>query len=284
MNLFEMFGGDGKRPVETPPIALTIAGSDSGGGAGIQADLKTFAVCEVHGTSVITLVTAQNTVGVRRVHVLPDDIVRAQLAAVLDDLPPDAAKTGALGSERMIALIAEALTEREIAQLVVDPVMVSKHGDSLLPDAAIKAMRERMLPLALLVTPNRFEAGALTKRTVEGPGSMKDAAKALFDCGARNVLIKGAHLDRIVRDIFYDGSGFVEFGADRIHSERVHGSGCVHSAAITARLARGEELLESIAWAREFISSAIEYAPALGDGVSPVNPMFKSWTSAEPQT
>ena len=273
MNLFDLVAEEPKRG--TPPIALTIAGSDSGGGAGVQADLKTFAACGVHGTSVLTLITAQNTIGVRDVHMLPDGLMRAQFAAVMDDLPPRAAKTGALGSERMIGAVAEALGEHPIDQLVVDPVMVSKHGDPLLAQSAVQAFVALMLPKALLVTPNAFEAAALTGRTVEGPDTMKDAAKAIFDRGAQYVLIKGSHLDRIVRDFVYDGSGFVEFGADRIKTDRLHGSGCVHSAAITARLAHGDELLESVAWAREFISGAIEHAPALGSGVSPVNPLFR---------
>lgn len=277
--LLEMFGGVSGAPKTTPtPVVLTIAGSDSGGGAGIQADLKTFAACQVHGTSVLTLITAQNTVGVRAVQMLPDEIVRAQLAAVMEDLRPAAAKTGALGSERMIGVVAEALEEWRVAQLVVDPVMVSKHGDPLLPDSAVRAFRERMLPHALLVTPNRFEATALCGREVEGPGSMRDAAKALHDMGARNVLMKGSHLERIVRDIFYDGTGFVEFGADRVDTARLHGSGCTHSAAITARLGHGEALVDAVGWAREFISGAIEGAPALGAGISPVNPMFKVWS------
>lgn len=277
IDLFDALGGNPK-PAYVPPIALTIAGSDSGGGAGIQADLKTFAACRVYGTSALTLVTAQNTIGVRDLYVLPEGIVRSQLAAIFSDLPPVAVKTGALGSERMIGVVAECLEEWKVETLVVDPVMVSKHGDSLLPDAAIKAFVARMLPKALLVTPNRFEAAALSGRTVEGPNSMKDAAKAIFDRGARNVLIKGTHLDRFVRDIVYDGSGFIEFGADRIYSPRVHGSGCTHSAAITARLALGDPLLESIGWAREFISGAIEAAPPLGEGVSPVNPMHRIWS------
>lgn len=277
MSLLEAMGL-GTQEAYVPPLALTIAGSDSGGGAGIQADLKTFAACKVHGTSVLTLITAQNTVGVRSMELLSDDIVRAQFGAVLDDLPPAAAKTGALGSERMIALVAELLEQRPIANLVVDPVMVSKHGDPLLPDSAHRAFVERLLQHALVVTPNRFEAQIMSGRRVEGPSSMKDAAKAIFDRGAKNVLIKGAHLERVVRDYVYDGSGFVEFGADRIDTKRLHGSGCAYSAAITARLAHGDDLMESIAWAREFISGAIEHAPELGSGISPVNPMFRTWS------
>lgn len=277
MNLFDAVVAP-PRSTEPPPVALTIAGSDSGGGAGIQADLKTFAACEAYGTSVLTLITAQNTRGVHDITILDDEIVRSQLAAVMSDLPPAAAKTGALGNDRMIGLIAELLGEWPIEKLVVDPVMVSKHGDPLVADGAKKAFIERMLTRALVVTPNKYEAEALSGRRVDGPSSMKDAAKAIFDKGAKNVLIKGSHLDRVVRDFVYDGTGFVEFGADRIDNGRVHGSGCAHSAAIAARLARGEELLESIAWAREFISGAIEHAPKLGSGVSPVNPMHRIWS------
>lgn len=276
MNLFDMVGEPTLPPYE-PPVTMTIAGSDSGGGAGLQADLKTFAALGTFGTSVLTLITAQNTVGVKGVHLLPESVVRAQFQAVVTDLPPAAAKTGALGSERLIEVVAELLRERPIANLVVDPVMVSKHGDPLLPESAQKAFRKLMIPGVLLVTPNRHEAQMLTRRTVEGPSSMKDAAKALFDLGAQNVLIKGSHLDKIVRDIAYDGTGFVEFGADRIDTDRVHGSGCAHSAAIAARLGHGDELMESIAFAREFISGAIEKAPKLGGGIAPVNPMHDRW-------
>lgn len=276
MSMFDLFGTTTPTAYQ-PPVTLTIAGSDSGGGAGIQADLKTFAACAAYGASIVTLVTAQNTRGVSNVHVLPDEVVRAQFEAVMPDLEPRAAKTGALGNDRMIGLVTECLTQWPIERLVVDPVLVSKHGDPLMSESAARTLVERLLPHCLIVTPNRHEAQVLTGRAVEGPSSMKDAAKALFDRGARNVLIKGAHLDRIVRDIVYDGSGFVEFGADRVDSDRVHGSGCAHSAAITARLAHGDELLEAVAFAREFISSAIEKAPSIGHGISPVNPMHARW-------
>lgn len=259
------------------PIALTVAGSDSGGGAGIQADLKTFGALGVHGTSVLTLVTAQNTRGVQDVHLLPEPVVRAQFAAVYGDLRPAAAKTGALGSEALITLVAELFADHPVARRVVDPVMVSKHGDPLLPEGAQRVLRDRLLPGALLLTPNQHEAEALTGRAVTSLGSMKEAARALFDFGAQNVLVKGAQLDdKIARDILFDGTGFVEFGADRVDSNRVHGSGCAHSAAITARLARGDKLLDAIAFAREFISGAIARAPLVGHGISPVQPLFDS--------
>lgn len=263
---------------ETPhPVALTIAGSDSGGGAGIQADLKSFAACGVHGTSVLTLVTAQNTQGVSGIEMIPERLVRAQFDAVMGDMEPQAAKTGALGSEELIGTVAELLHERPIDKLVVDPVMVSKHGDPLLPERAQRMMRDRMLEGALLATPNRHEAEALCGREVGNVQSMKEAAKRIHDFGVRHVLVKGSHFDNIVRDIFYDGTGFIEFGADRVDSTRVHGSGCVYSAVITARLALGEELAEAIGFAREFISQAIVQAPLVGRGISPVNPMHEHW-------
>ena len=258
---------------QTPAVALTIAGSDSGGGAGAQADIKTFSALGVHATSALTLITAQNTQGVEALFTLPFHIIRAQLDALRQDLPCAAAKTGALGNEETIVKLAEWLHEHPIAKLVVDPVMVTKRGDPLLDERASRALTERLVERALILTPNRFEAERMTGRGVGDVASMKDAAKRLFDRGARFVLIKGAHLDHIVRDLVYDGSDFVEFGADRIRTTRLHGSGCVLSAAITARLALGDEVLDAIAFAREFITQAILRAPALGHGVAPVDPL-----------
>jgi len=275
-DLFTLLGGAGIT-LHEPAIALTIAGSDSGGGAGIQADLKTFAACKVFGTSVLTLITAQNTKGVFAVEVLGDEVIKSQFKAVMDDVPPVAAKTGALGDSRVIGLMAELLEEYPIANLVVDPVMVSKHGDQLMPEKGIKAFVQRMVPHAFVITPNRFEAQALTGRDVEDIREMQDAAKRIFDMGAKYVLIKGGHMEHIVRDILYDGSGFTEFGADRIRSPRVHGSGCTFSAAITARLASGDSIEKAIEFSREFISNAILMAPKIGEGISPVNPMHAYW-------
>jgi hydroxymethylpyrimidine/phosphomethylpyrimidine kinase len=263
---------------ETPhPVALSIGGSDSGGGAGIQADLKAFAACEVHGATVLTLVTAQNTQGVSGIQMLPKPLIRAQFNAVMADLKPHAAKIGALGSEDIIGTVVECLSERAVDKLVVDPVMVSKHGDPLMPEGAQRMIRDRILEHALLVTPNRHETQMLCGREIGNVNTMKEAAKRIHDLGAENVLIKGSHFDDIVRDIFYDGTGFIEFGADRVDSKRLHGSGCVYSAVITARLAVDEELAEAIGFAREFISNAIEHAPLVGEGISPVNPMFEHW-------
>lgn len=261
----------------THPIALTIAGSDSGGGAGLQADLKTFGALGVHGTSVVTLITAQNTIGVSAIKVLGEALVRAQFEAVMSDLTPNAAKTGALGNEAMVHRVAECLAERPIERLVVDPVMMSKHGDALMPESAQRALRDRLLMGALLVTPNRFEAQALSGREVGDVASMKDAARRIHDFGVKHVLVKGAHLERIVRDIFFDGSDFLEFGADRIDSPNVHGSGCTFSAAITARLALGDDLVDAVAHAREFISAAIAQAPSIGQGIAPVHPLHAFW-------
>jgi hydroxymethylpyrimidine/phosphomethylpyrimidine kinase len=263
-----------------PPVALTIAGSDSGGGAGIQADLKTFAAARVFGTSVITLVTAQNTVGVTDIFVLPEQSVRKQFHAVITDFDVSAAKTGALGNEVMLRVVGDLLLERPIERLVVDPVMVSKHGDPLMSESAMVTFKNTILPHGSVVAPNRFEAEMLSGRSVEGPSSMKDAAKAIFDIAGKAVVIKGSHLDGIVRDYLYDGSGFLEFGADRVDSKRVHGSGCTFSAAITARLAHDDDLPSAIEFAREFISGAIERAPKLGTGIAPVNPMHQVWNEA----
>ncbi len=259
-------------------VALTIAGSDSGGGAGIQADLKTFAALGVFGTSVLTLVTAQNTQGVQHISMLDEKLVRAQFESVVTDLAPRAAKTGALGNASMIRTVAKLLERQPPPHLVVDPVMISKHGHPLMDESAFSVVRDVLLPHATIATPNRFEASALIKgRRVETVAQMKEAARRIHDFGARQVVIKGGHFDKIVRDIFYDGTGFVEFGADKVRTDRLHGSGCTYSSAVTARLAVGQDLTDALGTAREFISGAIENAPELGEGVAPVNPMHRHW-------
>lgn len=265
--------GDDEQPEQPPPVAVTIAGSDSGGGAGQQADLKTFAAHGVHGASVITLVTAQNTVDVTGIDILEPSSIRAQYDAVVGDLQPAAAKSGALGDARTIRTVADCLETSPIERFVADPVMVSKHGDVLLPEEAQSTMAERLLPLADLATPNRHEAEALTGERVRQPDGMKEAAKRIYDLGVPNVLVKGGHLEDVVRDYLYDGTGFVEYGADRVETDRLHGSGCVFSSAITAQLAGGNKLEDAIGEARDFITRAIEAAPPLGQGIAPVNPM-----------
>ncbi len=259
-------------------VALTIAGSDSGGGAGIQADLKTFAALGVFGTSVLTLVTAQNTRGVQQISMLDKELVKAQFDSVVSDLTPRAAKTGALGQASMIVTVADLVERRRLPHLVVDPVMISKHGQPLMDEGAFKVVRDVLMPHATVTTPNRFEASALIGGgRVETVAQMKEAARRIYDFGARQVIIKGGHFDKIVRDILYDGTGFVEFGADRVHTDRLHGSGCTFSSAITARLSRGDDVIDAIAKARQFITEAIESAPKIGEGISPVNPMHRHW-------
>ena len=253
-----------------PPIALTIAGSDPSGGAGIQADLKTFHQFGVYGEAVIALLTVQNTVRVSRVVVMPPALVLEQLAAVLEDISPAAAKTGALGSAEMVEAVAHAAGDFPFP-LVVDPVMVSKHGLSLLPDAAVAAIRERLLPRAFLITPNVPEAEALTGLTIRTLEDMRGAACRLRELGARAVLIKGGHLEGDATDLLFDGALWHEFPAPRLATPHTHGTGCTYSAAITAALARGLVLADAVALAKRFIHEAIRTNPGLGKGSGPVN-------------
>ena len=257
-------------PGGMPPIALTIAGSDPSGGAGIQADLKTFHQFGVYGEAVITLLTVQNTVRVSRVVVMPPALVLEQLAAVLEDIPPAAAKTGALGSAEMVEAVARAAGDFPFP-LVVDPVMVSKHGRSLLPDTAVAAIRERLLPRAFLITPNVPEAEALTGLTIRTLEDMRGAARRLWELGARAVLIKGGHLEGDATDLLFDGTRWHEFPAPRVATPHTHGTGCTYSAAITAALARGLALADAVALAKRFIHEAIRTNPGLGKGSGPVN-------------
>jgi hydroxymethylpyrimidine/phosphomethylpyrimidine kinase len=262
-----------RSPGATPPcVALTIAGSDSGGGAGIQADLKTFHRFGVYGTSALTLVTAQNTTGVREVRLLPPALVRSQIAAVAEDFEVRAAKTGALGSEACIEAVAAAIGEHGIPNLVVDPVMISKHGDPLLPKTAVDALKRRLFPGARLVTPNLHEAAALLGSPVESEAGMCDAARAAHDLGAQAVLVKGGRLtgDQAV-DLLYDGAEFLRLPAPRIDTTETHGSGCTYSAAIAALLARQETLPHAVRQAKDFISRAIASAPGIGRAYGPVN-------------
>jgi hydroxymethylpyrimidine/phosphomethylpyrimidine kinase len=249
---------------------LTIAGSDPSGGAGIQADLKTFHQFGVYGEAVITLLTVQNTVRVSRVEVMPPALVLEQLAAVLEDIPPAAAKTGALGSAAMVAAVARAAAEFNFP-LVVDPVMVSKHGLPLLPSDAVATIRDLLLPRATLITPNVPEAEALTGLTIRTVDDMRAAACRLLEMGARAVLIKGGHLAGDSTDLLFDGVDWREFPAPRVATRHTHGTGCTYSAAITAGLASGFPLAEAVARAKRFIHEAIRTNPGLGRGSGPVN-------------
>ena len=252
------------------PIALTIAGSDPSGGAGIQADLKTFHQFGVYGEAIITLVTVQNTVSLERVESMPAVLVLHQLRAVLDDIPPTAAKTGALGNRSIVQAVASAAADFRFP-LVVDPVMVSKHGRLLVTQDALEAMRDELIPRASLLTPNLAEASALTGLEVNNLDSMHQAARELHSMGAKAVLVKGGHLAGDAIDVLYV-SGFTrEFRAPRIETKNTHGTGCTYSAAITAELARGTLLEHAVERAKSFITEAIRSAPGLGKGSGPLN-------------
>jgi hydroxymethylpyrimidine/phosphomethylpyrimidine kinase len=254
------------------PIALTIAGSDSGGGAGIQADLKTFHRFGVFGTSVITAVTAQNTRGVTAWRAMDPELVRQQLDAVAEDLRPRAIKSGMLGDERVVCAVADGLVRHRLEPYVLDPVMVATSGDLLLEQGAVEAIRTTLLPLALLVTPNLDETAVLLGHPVRTPDEMADAARALAGLGARAALIKGGHLagSQIV-DVLFDGEVTREFRRDRIETRNLHGTGCALSAAIAAELALGRSLDQAVTAALEFVHRAIATAPGLGGGHGPLN-------------
>ncbi len=256
------------------PICLTIAGSDPSGGAGVQADLKTFHQHRVYGTAVITLLTVQNTKSVSAVRLMDVDLVVEQLKAILDDIPPHAAKTGALGGPEIVDAISSKAREFNFP-LVVDPVMVSKHGAKLLDPEAAEIFRKRLLPLAYLVTPNLREAEELSERSVETLAQMEKAAVSIAKLGPKHVLIKGGHLPNEPVDILYTGGTCHRLSAPRIETRNTHGTGCVLSAAITSHLGYGRDLPTAVARAKDFISEAIQTAPGLGDGAGPVN-MFAS--------
>ncbi len=266
------------------PKALTIAGSDSGAGAGIQADLKTFSALGVYGSTVITAITAQNTVGVTAVHEIPVEIVAAQLDAVMEDIGADAAKTGMLSSAAIIETVAAGVRRHRIERLVVDPVMVAKSGDRLLREDAISALRETLLPLAYIVTPNAPEAEVLCGRPVRNEADMHEAARAIHAFGPRYVVLKGGHVpgEQVV-DLLFDGQSFERFVLPRVETPHTHGTGCTFSAAIAAFLARGLEVAAAVWEAKQYLHRALETAFAIGRGRSPVH-HFHSWWAAIPAT
>jgi hydroxymethylpyrimidine/phosphomethylpyrimidine kinase len=257
------------------PVALTIAGSDSGGGAGIQADLKTFAALGVHGASAVTAITAQNTVTVTAIEELPVALIRAQIDAVVEDLGVQAAKTGMLSSAEIIVAVAGAVADHGIENLVVDPVMVAKGGARLLRADAVEALREVLLPLATVITPNLPEVAALLGRRVATIAERRQAARDLLRLGPRAVVVKGGHADGDAVDIYWDGETWDELSAERFRTDNTHGSGCVFSAAIAAGLARGLAPLAAVREAKEFITGAIRHSLDLGHGHGPVNPMYR---------
>lgn len=259
--------------------ALTIAGSDSGAGAGLQADLKTFAALGVYGTSVVTAVTAQNTTGVTRVLETPAPMVAAQIDAVMDDIGADAVKTGMLANARIIRTVADKIREHRIQRLVVDPVMVAKGGHVLLHPDAIRTLRTRLFPLATVVTPNLPEAQALTGEEGTGLRAIKEMARHIVGLGARSVVVKGGHRRGAATDVFYDGAAFHEFPAQRIRTKNTHGTGCSYSAALACGLARNKPLEAAVAEAKEFITQAIRQAYSIGSGHSPVHHFHGYWNA-----
>lgn len=250
------------------PIALTIAGSDPSGGAGIQADLKTFHQLRVYGTAVISLITVQNTTRVSRVETLDARLVCEQIGAVLEDLPPQAAKTGALGTAAIIEVVAQAALA---CPLVVDPVMISKHGAPLLDADAQAALKRLLIPKATLLTPNLEEAAELAGIAVENFEQMKDAARRIAGLGPASVLVKGGHLKDEAVDLLYQDGEFIELRAARIETKHTHGTGCTYSAAITAWLAHGLPMVEAVRRSKRFIDAAIRTSPGMGAGAGPVN-------------
>jgi hydroxymethylpyrimidine/phosphomethylpyrimidine kinase len=256
--------------------ALSIAGSDSGGGAGIQADLKTFSAFGVFGVTAITAVTVQNTLGVQGFEAISPGTVADQVRAVASDIGVDAAKTGMLANAPIVEAVADVVAETAIPNLVVDPVFVSKHGHVLLPDDAVDALRTRILPLATIVTPNLPEASGLAGFAVGTRDQMRRAADAILGLGAGAVLVKGGHLEDPARsdDLFVGSSweGWLE--GERIHTPKTHGTGCTLSAAIAARLALGDDVPDAVRAAKAFVTEAIRHALTLGGGIGPVDPMW----------
>ena len=257
-------------------VALTIAGSDSSGGAGIQADLKTFAAHGVYGVSAITAVTAQNTTGVTAVMPLAADVVTAQIEAVASDLGVHAAKTGMLSNAAIVEAAAAAIDDLEVPFLVVDPVIVASSGHPLLDDEGLLAMKEELIRRAHVVTPNIPEAEVLSGIAIRSDEERREAARRIFKLGPMHVLITGGHADGdVIVDLLYDGSVFTNFASDRVTGRHTHGTGCTFSAALTAHLARGRSLAEAIPLAQEYVAGAIRHAPGLGRGSGPMNHFWR---------
>jgi hydroxymethylpyrimidine/phosphomethylpyrimidine kinase len=253
--------------------ALTIAGSDSSGGAGVQADLKTFTVLGVYGMSAITAITAQNTLGVKEALEVSTALVAKQIDVVATDIQIDATKTGMLGSTEMIDAVEDAIKRNKLQPYVCDPVMVAKSGDKLLKPEAVAAMQKKLIPLATVVTPNLRETAALVgvDRMDATIAAAKDAARRIVDKGARAVLVKGIEQADQMVDLFFDGREFLEFAAKTQPKEKTHGSGCALSAAITAGLARQMSLIDAIDQAKQLVTQAIQYGDGQGRGTTPVN-------------
>ena len=257
--------------------ALTIAGSDSGGCAGIQADLKTFAAFGVHGMSVITAVTAQNTLGVTAVHRIPPSIVKAQAEAVLADIGAHAVKTGMITGAPMVMVIAEVIEKFRIRRFVLDPVMIAASGARLMLPGTRGPLCRRLMPLALVVTPNRHEAEILTHRTIRNMHDMHEAARMIHDFGSKYVYLKGGHLPGPAVDLIFDGRVFGEFYAERVRTRNLHGSGCTLASAICAGLAQGMSVEQAAGKAKEYITQALRHSFSIGKGPGPLGHFFASW-------
>ncbi len=252
---------------------LTIAGSDSGGGAGIQADLKTFAAFGTFGMSAITAVTAQNTVSVKAAYELPLDLIEQQIDAVVTDIGVDAVKTGMLSSSKVVELVAKSVEKYDFPNLVVDPVMIAKSGDPLLAEEARQTIRDDLIPLATVITPNLHEVTALTGRQVESEADMEAAARELYQLGCKWVVVKGGHLTGAAEsvDVIYDGNKYYHERAEHIQTRNTHGTGCAYASAIAAGLAKGKFPLEAIRTAKRFITEAIREGLDIGQGHGPAN-------------
>jgi hydroxymethylpyrimidine/phosphomethylpyrimidine kinase len=259
------------------PKALTIAGSDSGGGAGIQADLKTFSAFQVFGMSVLTAITAQNTVGVQGVHNLPPEFVARQIDSVLEDLGADAVKVGMLSVAPIITVVAERLRHFHQERVVVDPVMIAKAGAPLLQPDARDALRREILPCAYLLTPNLHEVSALADMPVKTEADMEEAARRIARLGPRHVLVKGGHLRDSATDILWDGRGFTRFTVERLPSANTHGTGCTLSSALAAGLACGRDLEAAVREAKAYVTAAIRAGFPAGHGVGVLRHFLTSW-------
>ena len=257
--------------------ALTIAGSDSGAGAGIQADLKTFAAHGVYGTSAITAITAQNTIGVTAVLAVNPNLVGAQIDAIIADIGAHAVKTGMLANTAVIDIVVKKIRQHRLINIVVDPVMVATSGDLLIEKSAVAALRNKLIPLATIVTPNIPEAEVLAGMKLRGADEIRKAAIRIVEMGAKTVLIKGGHLKGSAVDFFYDGKKFAALNAPRIRSKNTHGTGCTLSAAIAAGLAKGQQLETAVANAKRYITEALRHGYRIGSGHSPVHHFYRYW-------
>ena len=260
-----------------PPRAMTIAGSDSGGGAGIQADLKTFAAFGVYGTSAVTAITAQNTQGVSAVQEIELEVIAAQIDAIVEDIGVDAVKTGMLSSSTIVSLVASKAREHSFHFLVVDPVMVAATGARLLKEEAVETIRRELIPLATVVTPNIPEAEVLTERRIVNRADMEAAARAIHAMGASHVVVKGGHMEREEEstDLLFDGSRFEVFSARRIRTTSNHGTGCTFASAIASGLAHGRTVAESVADAKVYVTRAMSEAFPVGKGHGPLNHFYQ---------